>query len=113
MEKMFDKYERQSSESRVLMMWLILNNCNLERVRLLEETEESRSFGLKIKKVYGLTEDHIDTDKISKELARIQCPTICSVDSYEFHADAPYIYVYKRRDDILAMEVYCHKQRRN
>jgi len=105
MKEMFDKYEKQSSESRVLMMWLLLNNCNLERVRLLEEAEESRSFGLKIKKVYGLTEDHIDTDKISKELARIQCPTICSVDSYEYHADSPYIYVYKRRDDNLPLVI--------
>lgn len=102
---MFEKYEKQSSASRVLMMWLLLDGCNLDRIQLLEETEESKAFGLKLKKVYALTEDHIDTDKIYRELEHIQNPTICSEDSYEYHADSPYIYVYRKKDERLPLVI--------
>lgn len=45
-------------------MYLLLNNYDISKIKQLEETEEDRLFGLKIKKIYGVTEEYVDVRKI-------------------------------------------------
>ncbi len=97
MRHMFEHYEKERDGSRVLMVYLILNDWH-KNVESLEEIEENRAFGLRLKKVYGLTKDHIDTAKIYREIEAIENPVICSDASYEYYADSPFIYTYKPKD---------------
>lgn len=92
---LFTKYVKSSGDTRILLIYLLLNNYDIRKIKYIEETEESRMFGLKIKKVYGITEEYVDVKKIDDEIESIQNPIICSPQSYEYYADSPVIYRYK------------------
>ncbi|MCM1231596.1 MAG: hypothetical protein NC489_15875 [Ruminococcus flavefaciens] len=81
---LFTKYRKSSSDTKVLLLYLLLNKYEINQIRQLEETEEDRMFGLKIRKIYGVTKEYIDVRKIEEEIESIQNPIICSPQSYEY-----------------------------
>ena len=95
---MFTKYIKSNSNTKVLLMYLLLNNYDISKIKQLEETEEDRLFGLKIKKIYGVTEEYVDVRKIGEEIEKIQNPIICSPLSYEYYSNSMVIHTYTSRD---------------
>ncbi len=95
---MFTKYIKSNNNTKVLLMYLLLNNYDISKVQQLEETEEDRLFGLKIKKIYGVTEEFVDVRKIEEEIEKIRNPIICSPLSYEYYANSQVIHTYTSRD---------------
>jgi len=94
---MFTKYEKTSNETKVLLMYLILNGYSLAKVDRLEEVEENRLFGLTVKKLYGLTNEYVDVGRIEREIEAIQSPIVCSKQTYEYYCDEPNIYAYEKQ----------------
>lgn len=89
------KYEKSTDDTKVLLMYLRLNDYDLSKVKRLEQVEENRQFDLKIKKIYGVTQEYVDVPQIEKEIENIVCPIICSeVQSYECYSNEPIIYIY-------------------
>lgn len=91
---MFYKYRKSENTVRVLLIYLLLNNLNISEKMLVEEVEETRMFGLKIRKLYGVTDEVVDVRAIENEIESIQNPVICSPLSYEYYNDSPQIYVH-------------------
>lgn len=94
-EQFFNKYKKTEDKDNVLLMYLILNDYDLEQVETISRTEEKRKFGLTIRKVYGKTKEFVDIKKIEKEVENTVYPTVCSVSSYEFYSRSPMIYVHQ------------------
>ena len=89
------KYEKSTDDTKVLLMYLRLNDYDLSKVKRLEQVEENRQFDLKIKKIYGVTQEYVDVATMEKEIENIVCPIICSeVQSYECYSNEPIIYIY-------------------
>lgn len=89
------KYEKSTDDTKVLLMYLRLNDYDLSKVKRLEQVEENRQFDLKIKKIYGVTQEYVDITTMEKEIENIVCPIICSeVQSYECYSNEPIIYIY-------------------
>lgn len=100
MEKQtFLKYEKSTNDSKVLLIYLLLNNYSIAKIKRIEEIEESRLFGVKVRKLYGVTEEYVDIAKIEREIEAIQSPIICSRQSYEYYSDEPVIYTYTPQMD--------------
>lgn len=91
---LFTKYRKSSSDTKVLLLYLLLNKYEINQIRQLEETEEDRMFGLKIRKIYGVTKEYIDVRKIEEEIESIQNPIICSPQSYEYYSTSDTIHMY-------------------
>lgn len=91
---MFTKYVKSNNDTKVLLMYLLLNNYEMKKVKQIEEIEEDRMFGLKIKKIYGITEEFVDVRKIEQEINEIQTPIVCSMLSYEYYANSAVIHTY-------------------
>lgn len=96
---MFTKYKKQTANTKVLLLYLLLNGFNVKNIEWIEEAEESRKFGLKVKKVYGVTSDFVNIKDIEQEIELIQSPIICSPLSYEYYSDARIIYTYERDEE--------------
>lgn len=96
---MFTKYEKSSNDTKILLIYLLLNGLAVNQVKRLEEVEESRLFGLKVKKVYGITPEYIDCQRIEKEIEAIQSPIVCSRQTFEYYCDERVIYTYKARQE--------------
>lgn len=94
---LFTKYKLSDGNNRVLLLFLILGGYDINKIVRYEETLEEHNFGLKIKKFYGITPEYVDTDSIEKEIENIQCPTICSEQSFEYYADSKKLYEYRAR----------------
>lgn len=92
---MFNKYQKASDSTKILFMYLLLNGYDIKNVEYIVEEEESRLFGLKIKKVYGITKDFVDVKRIEKEIDAIPTPIICSPLSFEYYSDANIIHAYE------------------
>lgn len=92
---MFNKYQKASDSTKILLIYLLLNGYDIRNVEYLVEEEESRLFGLKIKKVYGITKDFVDVRRIEKEIDAIPTPIICSPLSFEYYSDATIIHAYE------------------
>lgn len=90
----FTKYRKSDSDTKVLLLYLLLNGYDLNQIRQLEETEEERMFGLKIRKIYGVTKEYVDVRRIEAEIESIQNPIICSPQSYEYYTNNKTIYMY-------------------
>lgn len=97
---MFTKYKKQQNNTKVLLMYLLLNNYDISKVKQIEENEEDKMFGLKIKKVYGITEEYVDVRKIEEEIEKIQNPIICSLSSYEYYSNSAVIHTYTATNDM-------------
>ena len=98
METMFSKYKKKNDYTKVLMIYLLLGGYDIKKIVRLEEVEENRMFGLKIHKVYGITEDFVNVTRIVKEIEQIVNPVICSPQSYEYYSDSPEIHTYTPKD---------------
>ena len=89
------KYKKESKESKVLLLHLLLNNYDINQIKLIKEETQDRLFGLKLIKVYGITTEKIDFDKIEEEIKSIKAPIICySPASFECNSNEPEIYIY-------------------
>jgi len=100
---LFTKYKKADGATRVLLMYLILNNYDLDKIEAVEEITQEFMFGIKLKKIYGVTSEFVDTAKIDKELASIQIPVVCSFQSFEMYTNEETIYLYtpKQKDKPL------------
>ena len=90
----FSKYKKSDGKMRVLMIYLLLNDCDLAKVEKVVEIHQSEEFGRKFSKIYGETTEYIDIRRIEQELASIQTPVICSLQSYEIYSSSEMIYTY-------------------
>lgn len=89
------KYQKSTDDTKVLLMYLRLNGYDLSKVGRLEQVEENRQFNLTIKKIYGVTREYVDIQKIEREIESIICPIICSeVQSFECYSNEPTIFIY-------------------
>jgi hypothetical protein len=94
---LFTRYKKTDGDTKVLLLYLLLNNYDLSQITRYEEAQEDESFGLKIYKLYGVTKEYIDVARIEQELSEIQCPIICSPLSFEYYSKAPKIYKMTKR----------------
>ena len=94
-ESYFNKYVKTEDRSSVQLMYLILNGFDLSQVETIHTTEEDKSFGIKIRKVYGNTKEYVDVKKIEREIENTQYPTICSPVSFELYSKNPRIYLHQ------------------
>lgn len=95
--EMFSKYKKEDGKARVLMLYLILNNYNLDMIEEAIEVVQSKPFGLEFRKIYGETTEFVDIRRIEAELANICVPIICSPQSYEIYSTAETIHTYRAR----------------
>lgn len=103
---LFTKYVKSNNkQNKVLLLYLLLNNYNMSEVKYLEDAEEDKMFGLKYRKVYGITEEFVDTDKISDELNAIKVPTIYSQKTFELYSQSKTIHLYRRKLDDYELRV--------
>ena len=75
-------------------MYLLLNGYDISKIDYLEEVEDNKQFGLKLKKIYGVTNEFVDMRKIEREIETIQTPLICSPQTFELYTDCDKIYTY-------------------
>lgn len=54
-EEMFNKYRRQDNKERILLLYLILNKYDLDKVECAVETVQNKMFGVELRKIYGVT----------------------------------------------------------
>lgn len=90
---MFKYVKSDNKHRKVLLLFLILNNYNLQGVTI-EDAREERQFGVKYRKLYGITEELVDEDKIAQELEAIRTPIVYSPQTFELYCNAPAIHVY-------------------
>lgn len=91
---LFSKYQKINGKTKVLFLYLLLNNYDLERVERAVEVVQEKNYGLEFKKIYGETTEFVDVQKIEEELSEICIPVICSPQSYEIYSTANYIHTY-------------------
>lgn len=91
---MFTKYKKTENETKMLLMYLILNNYDLSKIQKIEEVVIEQMFGLELRKIYGVTSEYVDVQKIYKELANIRIPVVCSSQSFEMYSNEEVIYEY-------------------
>lgn len=94
---MFNKYRKADGKSRVLLLYLILNNYDLDKVEKVVEVVQPENFGLEFRRIYGETTEYVDIKGIEAELAKIHAPLICSPQSYEINSTAEIIHAYHAR----------------
>lgn len=92
---MFNKYKKADGKSRVLLLYLILNNYDLDKVEKVIEVVQAEKFGLEFHRIYGETTEYVDVKGIEAELAKIHAPLICSPQSYEINSTAEIIHTYR------------------
>lgn len=95
---MFTKYKKMENETKVLLMYLILNNYDLSKIETVEETVQEQMFGLELRKIYGITSEYVDIQKIDTELANIHIPVVCSPQSYEMYSNEEVIHTYRAKE---------------
>lgn len=93
----FSKYQKVDNKTRVLFLYLILNNYDLERVEKVIEAVQEKNYGMEFTKIYGETTEFVDIQKIEDELAEIRIPVICSPQSYEIYSTVEYIHAYRAK----------------
>lgn len=93
-EEIFSRYRRQDNKESILLLYLILNKYDISKVEYAVETVQNKMFGVELRKIYGVTSEFVDIQKIENELAEIHVPVICSMQSYELNSNADIIYTY-------------------
>lgn len=88
---MFTKYQKKNNDSKVLLLYLLLNGNDMEKIKLIEETEDSKR-----KVVYGVTSEAVNGRKFEQEIEAIEAPTVCSEQSYELYSDSKIIHIYTK-----------------
>lgn len=97
--EVFNKYKWQDGKERVLFLYLILNNYNLDKVEKVIEIVQSKTFGMEFKKIFGVTSEFVDVQRIEAELAEIKPPVVCSLQSYELYSTSETIYSYYSKEE--------------
>lgn len=97
-EEMFNKYRRQDNKERILLLYLILNKYDLDKVECAVETVQNKMFGVELRKIYGVTSEFVDVQRIEAELAEIHTPVICSMQSYELYSNTEVIHTYMPKE---------------
>ena len=92
---MFNRYKKADGKSRILLLYLILNNYDLDKVEKVVEVVQPENFGLEFRRIYGETTEYVDVKAIDAELAKIRVPIICSPQSYEINSTAEIIHAYR------------------
>ncbi len=94
---MFNKYQKKKDDSKVLLLYLLLNGNDTEKIKMVEEVEDSRR-----KVIYGVTSEVVNGRQFEQEIEGIQSLIICSPQSYELYSDSRLIHIYtpEERTDI-------------
>lgn len=91
------KYKQQDGSSRVLLLFLLLGKNDISKIDHYEEEVEERLFGLKIRKIYGVTSEYVDTAAMERGIEDVQCPVICSEQLFESYAQSDVLYKYEAK----------------
>lgn len=93
---MFNKYQKKKDDSKVLLLYLLLNGNDTEKIKMVEEVEDSRR-----RVIYGITSEVVNGRQFEMEIENIQAPVICSPQSYELYSESKLIHIYTpERGDI-------------
>lgn len=95
---MFSRYKKSDDKLRVQLIYLILNGYDLSKVEVVTETVEKKLFGTEYRKIYGVTNEFVDVQKIEEELARIQIPMVCSPQSFDIYSTSKVIHSYRAKE---------------
>jgi len=91
---LFTKYQKKNNDSKVLLLYLLLNGNDMEKIKLVEEAEDSRR-----KVIYGVTSEAVNGRKFEQEIEAIEAPTVCSMQSYELYSDSKIIHIYTKENN--------------
>lgn len=95
MDYKFSRYVPETQECKLPLMHLILHKYDLSKINLIEQVNEDSTCNMKVRKMYGITEEHVDFKKIYRELQNTINPIICdSKMCYECYAKDKEIYMY-------------------
>lgn len=86
---MFNKYQKKKDDSKVLLLYLLLNGNDTEKIKMIEEVEDARR-----KVIYGVTSEVVNGRQFEQEIERIPTLIICSPQSYELYSDSRLIHIY-------------------
>ena len=86
---LFNKYQKKRNDSKVLLLYLLLNGNDMEKVKIVEEAEDARR-----KVIYGITSEVVNGRQFSQEVESIKAPSVCSPQSYELYSDSKLIHIY-------------------
>lgn len=79
------------------MLFLLLGGHDIEKVDHYEEDVEERLFGLKIRKIYGITPEYVDVATMEQEIENTQTPVVCSERLFESYVQSDTLYRYERK----------------
>lgn len=88
-------YRQVDGKSKVLLLFLLLGGHDISKIDHYEEEPEERLFGLKIRKIYGITSEYVDTDAMEAEIEKTHCPVICSEAYFENCVQSEVLYRYE------------------
>lgn len=94
MKYLFTKYRKKKDESKVLLMYLLLNGNDTEKIKVVEEKEDEKR-----KVIYGITSEAVNGRQFEQEIENILAPTVCSPQSYELYSDSKLIHIYTPDSD--------------
>ena len=120
-DTLFTKYTKSNGDRKILLMYLLLNKFDLSKIKNLEELYEDKKMNLKLRKLYGITEEYVDIKRIEEEVKAIKNPRIVDVESFEYYSKQPVIYRYTAKypdrrlyindmsilDDVMVIEDGC------
>lgn len=86
---MFNKYQKKKDDSKVLLLYLLLNGNDTEKIKMIEEVEDARR-----KVIYGVTSEVVNGRQFEQEIESIPTLIICSPQSYELYSDSRLIHIY-------------------
>lgn len=90
---MFNKYQKKKDDSKVLLLYLLLNGNDTEKIKMIEEVEDSRR-----KVIYGVTSEVVNGRQFEQEIEKIQSLIICSPQSYELYSNSRLIHIYTPKE---------------
>lgn len=92
---MLRKYRQEDGRNKVLLLFLLLGGHDISKIDHYEEDVEERLFGLKIRKIYGVTSEYVDTASMEQGIEDTQCPVICSEQLFESYVQSEVLYKYE------------------
>lgn len=94
---MLQNYKKQDGNSKVLLLFLLLGGHDISKIDHYEEDVEERLFGLKIRKIYGITSEYVETAAMERGIEETQCPVICSEQLFESYVKSEVLYKYEAK----------------
>jgi hypothetical protein len=93
----------------VLLLDLLLNGYSVEEIEKVEQITNHTPFAgidRRTIRVYGLTNEAVDTKVFYKEREEILTPTICSIQSYEMYTVSDVAYCYKAKSSEKPLKIH-------